>query len=145
MREKANDRLFSGAPVATDDLDRWIPGPEAAEAAGRGDLDWYQSHVCLPCQSSIEYLCRIVEQYGDRKLIDPNIILGTVHSVKGGEADVVVLLPDLTKAAYRDYTSPDPEQQDAIWRMMYVGITRAKEAFYMAAPGGRRHLPMDLI
>lgn len=57
------------------------------------------------------------------------------NSVKGGEADIVVLFPDLSPAGYREWTSPG-EAQDAVRRMFYVGMTRAKEALYWAQPVG---------
>ena len=54
----------------------------------------------------------------------PEIIVGTIHSVKGGEADVVYLLPDLSVAAVRQAEEGD---EDSITRTFYVGMTRAKE------------------
>jgi superfamily I DNA/RNA helicase len=61
----------------------------------------------------------------------PQVIVGTIHSVKGGEADVVILFPDLSQAgdaAYQRYGPP----RDAVIRTFYVGMTRAREALYLA-------------
>ncbi len=51
---------------------------------------------------------------------DPYVVVGTIHSVKGGEADVVILLPDL--GAKQEYEA-DP---DALTRQYYVAMTRAR-------------------
>ena len=56
-----------------------------------------------------------------------NIKIGTIHSVKGGEADNVVLLLSVTKQVYSNIVNnPDSEH-----RVFYVGATRAKENLYL--------------
>lgn len=57
----------------------------------------------------------------------PRLWVGTIHSVKGAEADVVYLWPDISYAATRD----DP---DAVRRVFYVGMTRAREKVVLCAP-----------
>ena len=54
----------------------------------------------------------------------PRVIVGTIHSVKGGEADMVYLFPELSPSGYLDYTGYN---SDRISRLFYVGITRARE------------------
>lgn len=51
------------------------------------------------------------------------IDIGTIHSVKGGECDNVVLLTDITKSV-RDNLDDNPDSE---WRVFYVGATRAKK------------------
>lgn len=69
------------------------------------------------------YAIRCVEHNGvDLK---PRVIVGTIHSVKGGEADNVILFPDLSQAGTREYLSPASE--DRILRLFYVGMTRARD------------------
>ncbi len=55
----------------------------------------------------------------------PQVIVGTIHSVKGAEADVVYLAPDLSMAGAYEWQSPRGEA--ALRRLFYVGMTRAKE------------------
>jgi len=62
-----------------------------------------------------------------------------VHSVKGGEADIVYLFPDLSQEAYRT-AIVDREQRDSIRRQMYVGMTRAKEGLYICEPSDMCHV-----
>lgn len=58
---------------------------------------------------------------------DPKVIVGTIHSVKGGESDVVHVFPDLSVASYMD-TLHNP---DRIHRLFYVAITRAKKSLVL--------------
>lgn len=61
------------------------------------------------------------------KLDKCNIIIDTIHSVKGGEADNVVLLLDITHQVSLNLTNnPDSEH-----RIFYVGCTRAKKKLYI--------------
>tara|TARA_R110001592_G_scaffold88264_2_gene259984 strand:+ start:1610 stop:3148 length:1539 start_codon:yes stop_codon:yes gene_type:complete len=61
----------------------------------------------------------------------PKIRLSTVHGAKGGEADNVLLYLDLsTKALEARQDNPD----DA-YRVLYVGITRARENLVLKMPG----------
>lgn len=54
----------------------------------------------------------------------PRVFVGTIHSFKGAEADVVYVIPDVSKAAYRQWIMGD---RDGVVRMFYVAMTRARE------------------
>jgi superfamily I DNA/RNA helicase len=58
------------------------------------------------------------------------VIVGTIHSVKGGEADVVFLFPDVSRAANTAYQRFGPER-DSVIRLFYVGVTRARKTLYI--------------
>ena len=89
-------------------------------------LGWVMEHATTQKKSVLEYPVQIIQKHGIEKLHEkPGIIVGTIHSVKGGEADSVILLPDLSPAGMRQYAS-DRERQHII-RQFYVGMTRAKE------------------
>jgi superfamily I DNA/RNA helicase len=50
--------------------------------------------------------------------------------MKGGEADNVLVVPDLSHAAHREYQrGPDTEH-----RVFYVAVTRAKQALHIMLP-----------
>jgi len=70
-------------------------------------------------------------------LNEPLVTVGTVTSVKGGEAAVVVLCPDLSAAAYRCWTT-NVGGRDEIRRTIYVGMTRASETLILASPSDGR-------
>lgn len=67
---------------------------------------------------------------GTRLTGKPQIKLSTIHGAKGGEADNVLLMLDLTTKFARDYD----RNSDDINRLLYVGITRAKQALHLVLP-----------
>ena len=58
------------------------------------------------------------------------IKLSTIHGAKGGEADNVLLLSDLSTKFAKDYN----KNSDDINRLLYVGITRAKQTLHIVLP-----------
>jgi len=74
-----------------------------------------------------QYALRVIRNFGAD--VEPWVIVGTIHSVKGGEADDVVLFPDLSPAGYSEYLSS--EHRDRILRLYYVGMTRARDRLVM--------------
>jgi len=60
----------------------------------------------------------------------PRITLSTIHGAKGGEADNVLLLPDITKSA-SDHNDINP---DELHRLFYVAVTRAKKSLHILEP-----------
>ena len=58
------------------------------------------------------------------------IKLSTIHGAKGGEADNVLLLTDLSTKFAKDYD----KNSDDINRLLYVGITRAKQTLHVVLP-----------
>ena len=55
------------------------------------------------------------------------MIVGTIHSVKGGEADVVYVAPDLSERGALEWESTNESRKDRVRRLFYVAITRARE------------------
>jgi superfamily I DNA/RNA helicase len=79
----------------------------------------------------IEYPLEILQRRGAAVLKEtPRTIIGTVHSVKGGEADTVMLFPDISAAGAKEWAR-SKEGRDAVIRQYYVGITRAKETLIL--------------
>jgi len=77
------------------------------------------------------YLRTVIRHNRDAK----KVTVSTIHGVKGGEADVVVLLTDLTKRTYDNLqNNPDSEH-----RVFYVGVTRAKQELIIMYPSTRYH------
>jgi superfamily I DNA/RNA helicase len=66
----------------------------------------------------------------------PRITVSTIHRVKGGEADHVVLIPDLTIRPWHALNT-DEEQ-----RVLYVAITRAKHSLTFIQPQTQKHYPV---
>ena len=126
-RKAALEQLMQGATV-TDVLQ-----PAAADAWGAGDGGWYAEHMPEAKRRPLELAWNIYRR--DPALLDkpPTVIVGTIHSIKGGEADNVYLLPDLPRRVVND-AQEDMGVRDAVVRQWYVGITRAREAVYYCEP-----------
>ena len=125
-------------PVTIADLDEVFEAGALEEllACFEGDwkalLGWWRRHLTADVQKRAEYPSRVAASRGPQALIDPpRVIVGTIHSVKGGEADVVFLFPDLSQAGDAAFQRFGPPR-DAVIRTFYVGMTRAREALYIA-------------
>ena len=104
---------------------------EAMDACLSGDLEWMRAHL-LKSYERLAYPLSIAEKRGvDALRQEPRIIVGTIHSVKGGEADVVYLAPDLSPAGWQEWMSG---RSRAIHRTFYVGLTRARESLRLLQP-----------
>lgn len=76
-----------------------------------------------------EYI-RALRQGGESVTHKGRVRIGTVHSVKGAEADHVVLKTDISeRVAHGARLDPDSEH-----RVQYVGVTRAKKALHLILP-----------
>jgi superfamily I DNA/RNA helicase len=82
----------------------------------------------------VRYLLDVLRRYGrDALLLPPAVEIGTIHAVKGAEADHVAVLPDMTRrTAYGYDTDPEPER-----RVWYVAATRARESLLVLERRGR--------
>lgn len=79
----------------------------------------------------IQYFINALKS-GEKLSVEPRIKIDTIHAVKGGEADNVVLVTDVTRRTFEEFQrNPDDE-----YRTWYVGITRAKESLYILHPTG---------
>jgi len=92
------------------------------------DKVWFEAFDDAP-QKKIRYIRRMREN-GEKLNSKPRIILSTIHGVKGGEQDNVVLLTDLSRNTQRNYEqNPDDEN-----RLFYVGATRTKNHLHIIRP-----------
>ena len=89
---------------------------------------WYNAFDEAP-QKKVRYIRRMREN-NEKLNSKPRIILSTIHGVKGGEQDNVVLLTDLSRNTQRNYEqNPDDEN-----RLFYVGATRTKNHLHVIRP-----------
>ena len=92
------------------------------------DKDWYEAFD--DCSTSRKEYIRAMRRNGESLKDNPRIHLSTIHSVKGGERQNVVLLTDLTHNTNKAYEkNPDDEN-----RLFYVGATRTKENLHVIQP-----------
>jgi hypothetical protein len=109
---------------------------DAATAA-----NWWADRLKANTRRAAQYLVRVVG-WGGVEALDPRgarVYVGNTHTIKGGEADHVILFPDVSPAGWDAWENGD---RDAVVREFYVAITRARKSVWLAAPATRYH--MDL-
>lgn len=133
--------LFTG--LSDDDLDRAL-GP---------DLTWYMNAALPSKVETLRYPEKIVRGFGPSALVDPPLCtVGTIHSVKGGQAGraakdgnpavagVVYLSPELSPAAAAEWTLGG-RARDNVIRQMYVGLTRTYTSCVILKPASKYAVP----
>jgi superfamily I DNA/RNA helicase len=120
--ERLND-IFE--PEAIDSLmDAWDSGY-------RELLEWWRARVTADVGKRVQFPAEIAAKRGPRALLQaPRVVVGTIHSVKGGQADVVYLFPDLSQAGDAQYARFG-HPRDSVIRLFYVGATRTYERLYI--------------
>lgn len=109
-----------GAPFTLEDLKR-----------DHGLLDapaWYEALDKI-AHDKRDYLTTVLRQ-GTKLSDGGRIKLSTIHGAKGGEADNVLLLMDLSTKFAKDMQ----KNGDDVNRLFYVGITRAKKSLHLVLP-----------
>ena len=110
---------------------------EAIVAGMSGDMEWYSQRLLASRRLGADYPITVATARGSMALREPpQVVVGTIHSVKGGEADVVFLMPDLSMAGNEEWRG-SARSQAAVRRLFYVGMTRARETLVLCAPGGK--------
>jgi DNA helicase-2/ATP-dependent DNA helicase PcrA len=89
---------------------------------------WHNAMFGLTADKRAYYVT--ILRNGGRLTDAPKIHIDTIHGVKGGEADNVVLLTDITRGT-EDGFEKNP---DAEIRVFYVGVTRAKKNLFIVRP-----------
>jgi len=98
------------------------------------DPNWFMNRVLKSKLPVFQFPFKVMKKRGEEALQNPPLVtIGTVHSVKGGEADHVFLMPDLSMAGSREWVKTG-RSKDAIYRMFYVGFTRARKTLHLCRP-----------
>jgi superfamily I DNA/RNA helicase len=142
--------------IARFDHDKEVPFEEVA-ALFRDD-DFGREALALATEPNVAFLehallkakiepaaypLQIARHHGAAALdVAPQVVVGTIHSVKGAAADVVYVCPDVSPAAANRMAHRDG-QAEAI-RLFYVAMTRAYRELRVLAPATRLY-PKDLV
>lgn len=116
------------------------------------NLDWYVDNCLDSKAKAFVYPRQVLKRYASSGRSDdmvaaleamPNVIVGSCHSVKGGEADNVLLFPDISYAAEQSIQN---EGFDPVCRQFYVGMTRAKKRLFLGRRMlGKRHHAVEWL
>jgi DNA helicase-2/ATP-dependent DNA helicase PcrA len=90
--------------------------------------DWEDVFVMIPVED-IAYIKKVLRN-GHNIVGKPKVHISTIHRVKGGQADKVILLSDTTKGTERLSASNSDEET----RVFYTGITRTYEDLVIVRP-----------
>lgn len=99
-----------------------------AEQGLQTDVIWHEALTKIAADRR-NYLIAMLRR-GTRLTGHVPIKLSTIHGAKGGEADNVLLISDLSTRFAKEYD----KNSDDINRLLYVGITRTKNALHIVLP-----------
>ena len=103
---------------------------------------WWQILQRNFTPSQTEYFLRLLQRYGQKSLDDePQIIIDTIHSVKGGEANNVVLYSKTNwPASYVNKKDAGDKSDEK--RVYYTGATRARDTLHILSSNYRYNYPI---
>lgn len=116
-----------------------IVSAEDLEQVLSGGLFWLETKLSSAWSRTANYAIRVAAREPLGLIEEPLLNLGTIHSTKGGEADVVILFPDISPEGYRELGTRDGRH--AAVRQFYVGMTRARESLIWGEASGRLAFP----
>lgn len=116
------------------------------EQAVTPDLGWLKRNLLAASRAPMTFPIEVAQKRGARALLEePRVVLGTIHSVKGGQADVVFLIPDLSARGSNEWRQRG-EPADGVRRQFYVGMTRARRELAVCSAATRLYVsPEQMI
>lgn len=118
------------------EFDGWALVNDAVLQELRADpLDFFKKYARPDKWSSINYGLALADRGPEYIYKQPAISVGTIFSVKGDEADTVIVAPDLSPSGYQEYSNR--MTADSAHRLFYVGVTRARERVIMLNRSGQ--------
>lgn len=138
---RGSKKLVAGkkfkAPDTWEDFAKLFVSEEEAKKAISMDIEWWEKNMMSSHQKKFEYPLHVFRKQGGKALRDlPKVVVGTIHSVKGGEADTVIVLPDLSPQA--NDLLHKKEAKESLDRLFYVAVTRTKNKLVLCNAEGLR-------
>jgi DNA helicase-2/ATP-dependent DNA helicase PcrA len=95
-------------------------------------LIWHEAFARMPLTERVFYVSLL--KAGQSLTKEPKVHISTIHGVKGGEAENVLLTTDVTERTFAGMQT----NYDAEVRCFYVGITRARSNLHVVLPQSRK-------
>ena len=136
------DKFWMGEPDYKEynfiDLKEWC-GLRLEDADQKKHWYWILRRNFKPNQ--IRHFIRLLRRYGQKELDnEPRITIDTIHSVKGGEANHVVLY---SKGNYPShYNNKNTEEKINEKKVWYTGATRAKKTLHLLRTDYKYNYPI---
>lgn len=96
---------------------------------------WHEALTGIPLEKREYYISLLRNKV--KITAEPNVFINTIHGVKGGEADHVIIVSDMSKRTYMEMQ----KDLDSETRVAYVALTRAKKRLTIIMPNGRYSYP----
>ena len=96
--------------------------------------DWMSVLKLIP-PDEIEYIPPCLRN-GEKLTDKPKIIISTIHQVKGGEAENVLLLTDVGTKSWENM------HKDEELRVWYVALTRTKNKLFLVRPNSLKYIDL---
>ncbi|HQJ93146.1 MAG TPA: ATP-dependent helicase [Clostridia bacterium] len=125
MRPELSDFGRRDPQIHRDNLTQWGWTETGIENLKTGRI---YSQINKITDKQQKYITTVIKRHGQEAIgKQPKLSIGTLHSVKGKEADFVVIDSKFCKSVQKGFaTNPDAEH-----RLAYVGDTRAKVGVYI--------------
>lgn len=121
--------------LAYDELAALFADDVELEQAVTPDLRWFERNLLAASRQGMAFPIEVARKRGARALVEePRVVLGTIHSVKGGAADIVYVVPDLSSRGSNEWRQRGAPQ-DGVRRLFYVAMTRARHELVVCTPG----------
>lgn len=104
-------------------------------------IDWLLDHAKESSKRGLAFPAEVIKRQGADNLFKPSVTVGTIHSVKGGEADVVILFPDVSRDGMLEWRRGGTSR-DSVLRTFYVGMTRARHTLVLPRPASSLSVPI---
>jgi superfamily I DNA/RNA helicase len=105
-------------------------------------IGWWLDRLEPKRRSAALYPVAVLRRGGAAALKNkPQIVIGTIHSVKGAQTDVTYLFPDLSRAGFQQW-SAGGEKRNAVIRSAYVGSTRSRKSLVICDGASSDHIPL---
>jgi len=128
----------SDEPVDMGRLSQWIKSEVLEKFLTAPTGYMFVEYVTEAKKKHLGYIARVENNYGVKGITElpPKLTTGTIHSVKGGASEWVLIFPDISPKGFKQWMSWGPGR-DAVIRQFYVGCSRASERLYLGSASTR--------
>ena len=139
-------RGFKQLPPETPDIVTWNWLVENAGLMESKDNSWFTTQkfgaqlkptLNAISEKDVNYY-RQLRRNGFKTTDGPKMVMSTIHGVKGGEADNVIVFDAMSGRTARGLDD-NPDAEHRVW---YVAVTRARENLFILRSAGDQHYPL---